>query len=407
MLYPQQIELSLKSWRAVMDAYKVGRSENTEPELGLLPYLEYDESQIRAVLETYAAAHDTVYIPSGWTAEGEYPELNLAKQKDPGAGQTLVLTMGVPGTRLDIDESVQKILDVYDHALDSQYLDRYAASDFTVLVPEPVTPLDMQDICEELSVAPVDDSLDMETYQIVTGSYGYGFDLEAARKQVEKAQYGDVLEIPMVLTEPEIVGEEVYFRDLLGYCETPHSNNEDRNHNLAKACAAMDGMILQPGEVFSYNETLGERTKENGWKRAGAYSGVKLVQSYGGGICQVSSTIYCATLYADLEIVFRINHGIPVSYMDYGLDATVSWNGPDYQFRNNTHFPVKIAAEVSDGYVKVGLWGTEERDYYVEMETKTGWSDDFIYARSYKCKYDRETGELISRDLEARSNYMR
>jgi len=93
--------------------------------------------------------------------------------------------------------------------------------------------------------------------------------------------------------------------------------------------------------------------------------------------------------------------------MDYGLDATVSWNGPDFQFRNNTHFPIKIAAEVSDGFVKVTILGTEERDYYVKMESQASWGDKYIYAKSYKCKYDRKTDELISRELEARSNYLR
>ena len=129
--------------------------------------------------------------------------------------------------------------------------------------------------------------------------------------------------------------------------------------------------------------------------------------SYGGGICQGSTTIYCAALYADLEIVHRKNHGFTVSYVKPGLDATVNWGGPDFQFRNSTHFPIKISAEVSDGFVKVALLGTEERDYYVEMESEVGYGSDAIYCKSYKCKYDRETGELISREMEARSNYMR
>ena len=256
-------------------------------------------------------------------------------------------------------------------------------------------------------ISPVDDSLNMETYEVIPGAYGYRFDMAKARKLINKADFGETLYIPMELEEPEIFGDKVYFRDVLGHCETKHTDDENRNHNLTLACASMNGIILQPGETFSYNDTLGQRTKENGYRRAGAYSGWELVQSYGGGICQGSSTLYCAALYADLEIVQRKNHGYKVGYLDAGLDATVNWGGPDFQFRNNTHFPVKIAAEVSDGFVKVTILGTEERDYYVEMETEAKWGNDAIYAKSFKCKYDRATGELLSRDLEAKSTYMR
>ena len=210
----------------------------------------------------------------------------------------------------------------------------------------------------------------------------------------------------MLLVEPEIFGEEVFFQDVLGSCDTPHTKDENRNHNLTLACAAIDGLILQPGETFSYNDTLGERTEARGYKRAGAYSGTALVQSFGGGICQGSSTLYYCTLIADLEIVHRVNHGYTVSYIPIGLDATVNWGKPDYQFRNNFHFPIKLTAKVEDGYVKMQILGTDEKDYYVEMESEASYGADYIYAKSYKCKYDKATGELISRELEARSNYM-
>ena len=251
----------------------------------------------------------------------------------------------------------------------------------------------------------MDDTLDMEKYEVIYGSYGYQFDTEAAQKLIQTADDGEEISIPMEFINPGISGDQVYFRDVLAYCETPHTTDENRNNNLRLACASIDGMILQPGDTFSYNETLGPRTKERGYLRAGAYSGWELVLSYGGGICQVSSTLYCATLYADLETVSRVNHGSRVGYMPAGLDATVSWYGPDFQFRNNTHFPVKIAAEVSDGHVKVTILGTDEKDYYIEMETEEAWGSTVLYTKTYKCKYDKETGELISRELENRSNY--
>ena len=173
------------------------------------------------------------------------------------------------------------------------------------------------------------------------------------------------------------------------------------------ACASLDGLILWPGEEFSYNQTLGERTKDRGYKPAPAYSGTDLVASYGGGICQGSSTLYYCTLLADLEILERVSHGYEARYIQIGCDATVSWWGPDFRFRNNTNFPIMIKAEVSDGYVRMQLLGTDEKDYYIEMESEVrGTSQTHRYVKTYKLKYDKETGELLSRDYEASSSYL-
>ena len=405
-LEPQNTNASLNCHKAVLDAWLVGRIGNRSQDIGLAPYLRLDEQYVRDRIDLYADHYDTDRTaPSTWMA-GPKPDLEIENQNEKNRPQTLELTMGLPTARLDREDAFQQILAVYGSAFEAAQTVGYRVSGpFRVeILEEPEMP-DLQAIYEDVYIAPVDDSLNMETYEVIQGAFGYHFDLEKAQTMVDSAEYGETLYIPMEFKSPEICGENVYFRDILGYCQTPHTQDEKRNHNLQTACASMNGMVLQPGEVFSYNQTLGERTKENGYLPAPAYSGWELVQSYGGGICQGSSTVYCATLYADLEIVQRINHGMKVGYMDPGLDATVSWWGPDFQFRNSTNFPIKIAAELSDGYVKVTILGTEERDYYVEMETESTWGKEVLYAKSYKCKYDRETGELISRELEARSNY--
>lgn len=406
-LSPADTGATLQAWKAALAAYTVGRFGNRSPSISLEPYLKLDADYIRNVLVDYAAQYDTHVTSSTFTVTGAMPDLEIENQNSGNKPQTLALTLGLPTARLDQEHAFQQILALYHSAFTAAEEGAYhVPNQFRVdILEEPQKP-DLQAIYDALYLAPVDDSLDLKQYKILPGTYGYHFDLEAAETMVSEAAFGETLEIPMEFLEPDIFGEDVYFRDVLGYCETPHTKDENRNNNLRRACESMNGLILQPGEVFSYNDTLGPRTKENGYLRAGAYSGWELVQAYGGGICQGSTTIYGAALYADLEIVHRKNHGYAVNYVDYGLDATVNWGGPDFQFRNSTHFPIKIAAEVSDGYVKVTILGTEERDYYVEMESEAGWGAGVIYARSYKCKYDRETGELISRELEARSNYM-
>lgn len=403
-LSPADTKARLQTWRAVLSAFLVGRIGNQSPSISLSPYLDLEESYIRQALAEYASQYDTTVTASRYTLSGDVPDLEIENQSETNQPQILELTMGLPTARLDQEHAFRQIMAVYDSAFEEgRYFVKNA---FHVdVLKQPEKP-DLQAIYDELYVAPVDDSLDMKKHTVIPGAFGYHFDLEAAEQLVSKAKFGETISLPMDFLEPEIYGEEVYFRDVLGYCETPHTKDENRNNNLRRACESMNGLILQPGEVFSYNDTLGPRTKDNGYLPAGAYSGWVLVQSYGGGICQGSSTIYCAALYADLEIVLRKNHGYTVSYIDPGLDATVNWGGPDFQFRNSTHFPIKIAAEVSDGHVKVSILGTEERDYYIKMESESGWSGGYIYARSYKCKYDRETDERISREPEARSTYM-
>ena len=390
--------------------------------IGLLPYLELDKEYIQQELNEYAGQYAGEFTQSGYTLEGEKPDLSAEGFDENAPCQTLVLTLGTPGFGLDIQELYAKILDAY-----SMNVFLVEVGD----VPENAEPdpLDLDAIYAELYVAPVDSSIDPNTYEIVAGTYGYGFDLEKAKALLAGCQYGDTLRVSMEYIAPA-EAEDILFRDVLGSCETPHTSNENRNTNLRIVCQTLNGMILEPGETFSYNEALGQRTAEKGYKMAPAYSGQDLKDSLGGGICQGSSTLYYCALLADMQIVERVNHGFPASYIDLGMDATVSWGSPDLKFKNTSEFPVKIQAEVSDGYMKMKILGTDTRDYYVKMEYEiTGTSEpqiiyeehkpgegytdgqvlqsgiSAVYVKSYKLKYDKETGKLISKDFETRSHY--
>ena len=176
-----------------------------------------------------------------------------------------------------------------------------------------------------------------------------------------------------MVIDPEISGEELrsrLYRDRLGSQTTLYTYSSDnRISNIKLAASKFDGMILLPGETFSFNEVVGKRTREAGFLEAGAYSDGEVVQEIGGGICQVSSTLYCAAMYAQMKTVYRESHYFRVDYLPIGYDATVSWSKPDYKFRNDREYPVRLHAWC-DEYGKsltVEIWGTDVDGSYVEL----------------------------------------
>lgn len=146
------------------------------------------------------------------------------------------------------------------------------------------------------------------------------------------------------------------YRELSSY-ETHTTNIAVRNKNVSLAADSINGTIVMPGEEFSYNGTVGQRTKAKGYGEAGAYLNGEVVQEVGGGVCQVSTTLYNAVFRAGLKSTERTSHTFAPSYVTPGLDATVSWGGPDYKFVNNSPYPVGIKAHYENRKVKVSIFG--------------------------------------------------
>lgn len=394
LISPEESHAKLDAAAAVKAAYALGRTDlDGSRTMSLLPYLGLDEAAIRSVADSYAKQLAQLYQDSSYTIQGTAPDVTNYDESTPC--QTVTLFRGYPGIEIDADALYNEILEGYNTG-------SFAVSyQGTVSAKKPVSP-DLDGLWEQTRLAPENPSVDLTSYQVIPGVHGYEFDLAEAKQQFQNLAYGESTLISLHYTDPEIADEDAYFQDVLGHCETPHGDNENRNGNLRKACGMLDGLVLQPGQELSYNEALGPRTKELGWLPAPAYSGTKLVDSPGGGICQVSSTLYLASVYSELTIVERRNHGYPVSYIPLGMDATVSWGFADLKIRNDSPMPVKIQAEESDGYVRISILGTETRDYNVEMSYTVGGR----YVRTYMSKIDKETGEVISKEPYALSGYM-
>ena len=160
------------------------------------------------------------------------------------------------------------------------------------------------------------------------------------------------------------------YSNLYASYSSKYVNNKNRTTNLRIASKAIDGTVIQPGQTFSFNKVVGKRTKSRGYKEAYVFSGSGTVMGVGGGICQVSSTLYYSALMADLQIVLRYAHMFDPGYMPVtGCDATVSWGGPDFAFRNSTNYPIKITTSYNDetNQLTITLLGTKTDEHYVEM----------------------------------------
>ena len=296
----------------------------------------------------------------------------------------------------------------------------------------PASEPDVDAIYDAVFTEPKDAYFDGTTGTVNAAVKGVSFDKDEARRLLELAGVGETVRVPLILTDPANSSENVedlLFRDKLAEKSTTlRTSTANRITNVTLAAAAINGTVLNPGDEFSYNDVVGERTAAKGYKPAGAYVGGKHVDSIGGGICQVSSTIYYCTLLADLEITQRTNHGYTVAYLPLGLDATVSWPNLNFKFRNDKNFPVKIVAWVENKELYVELWGTKENDYRVELESniiktvpyetveqvdeslapgekkvdnagQTGYVSE-----AYKLIYDGE-GNLLSRTLLSKDTY--
>ncbi len=204
-------------------------------------------------------------------------------------------------------------------------------------------------------------------------------------------------------TEPEILSltlKENLYKDKLGSYTTYYSGTYARNNNVQLAASRIDGYELMPGEEFSYDKTILPRTAANGYMAAPVYVGNKVESGMGGGICQPSSTLYCAALYANLEILERHNHSMLVSYLPAGLDATISQGALDLRFRNNTPYPIKIAAQASGGALTFSIWGYNPENISVEILRSGG---GYQY---YATRVVKKNGEEISREALPSSRYV-
>lgn len=278
----------------------------------------------------------------------------------------LIITTGKAGLKVEEKELIEKIYKIVKGETQKENID------IPLVNAEPDT-INIEKIYEEVKQEVQDAYYTKDPFTIYPEKEGIDFDIENARTILaeEKEQY----EIPLIITKPAKTTKEIgteAFPDLLATFSTNYqANNKNRTTNLRLAANKINGTVLLPGETFSYNKIVGERTVAAGFKMAATFSGGKVVDGLGGGICQISSTLYDAVIMANLDVTERRNHQFVTSYVPAGKDATVVWGSQDFKFRNTRKYPIRITATVQGGVATVQVWGVkEEVEYDITIETK-------------------------------------
>ena len=360
---PDQTNVALDADEAIAEAMAYGRSGN--PFSAVLNYFSCRSNERYIDLQTVLNL-DTDYIRNRIDELAQEVETTLSPSKvdvNEAAG-TITVQVGYPDRQLDTEGLYEAVYNAFMN------------SDFTTLTWDyQETPCELVDLtpyyeqyCTEVQNAEYDE----ETHTISEEVPGYGFDLEAAQQQLATAEPGSTVVIQMEDIEPEVTKLDLsseMFGTALHKVSTKYAVNSNRTNNLDLACKAINGTILNPGEIFSFNDVVGERTAAKGYLPATVFvTGGASESELGGGVCQVASSIYYCSLFLNLEQVHREPHMYVVDYVDFGMDATVYWGSIDYQFKNTLDYPIKIQANIDGGTVNITFWGPEELDFTVETD---------------------------------------
>lgn len=318
----------------------------------------------------------------------------------------LIVTPGKTGNVVDVETSIQNIKDAI---LSLSDLDQ--PIELAVKTQEPEK-IDIEKVHTEIYKEPKDAYYTQDPFTVYPSENGLDFKVSIEEaNNILGDQTADEYTIPLKVLYPNVttnmIGSEA-FPDLLSSFSTKYSVRATaRTTNLKLAASKINGTVLMPGETFSYNKVVGARTIAAGYKEAPIYVSGEVVDGLGGGICQITSTLYNAVVYANLDIVERTNHQFVPSYVTASRDATVVYGSLDFKFKNNRNYPIKINCSVSGGIANFQIFGLkQDDDYTVEISSyETGRTATAIYSEAYKIL--KKDGKVVNKQLLSKDTYKR
>lgn len=390
----KQIDVQFKLEEAIDKAYKLGREGNIfQQDLDIIKLtrntqnitieVEYDEVALDAcILDISAKLPEQVEQPSYYIEEGN-----------------LIITSGKIGKAAKSDETKEIIIGALNNKnfkeifYDIPTYDRY---------PDDI---DVEKIYKEIYKEAKDAYYTVEPRVLYPDETGVDFqeNLETVKEQIDSEKKDEYI-VPLKYSRANITVNDLgtdAFPDQLATTSTIYVNNANRTINLRLAANKINGTVLMPGETFSYNTIVGERTIAAGYKNAAIYENGQVVDGLGGGICQVSTTLYNSVLKSDLEIVERSNHMFLATYAPGGLDATVAYGSLDFKFKNNRNYPIKVIAGIENGYCTVQILGLKtEDDYQIVLTSRK------VGALTYQAfKNYYKNGQFIKSELVSTDQY--
>lgn len=397
----EQLGVEFDTKTVVDNAFRIGREGNIFTDnynvlstmfnkVNLEPTLSLDEEQLSKSLDEISAQLPDKVVESSYYVEGN----------------SLIITTGKEGNVVDTSATMNSI--------------KTALSDFSIINnPIEITvktqlpaSIDIEKIHNEIYKEPVDAYYTQNPFTIYPSENGLDFNIsiDEAKNIIgdgNEAEYTIPLKVIYPNVTTNMIGTEA-FPDLLSSYSTKYAaSNRDRTTNLILAANKINGTVLMPGETFSYNKVVGARTIAAGYKEAPIYVNGEVVDGLGGGICQITSTLYNAVVYANLEVTERSNHQFVPSYVTASRDATVVYGAIDFQFKNNRNYPIKIVCSVSGGIAQFQIFGLkQDNDYEVQIVSyETGRTSTAIYSEAYKIL--KKDGKEVSRELMSKDTYKR
>lgn len=277
-------------------------------------------------------------------------------------GNNLIIYSGKNGFVVDID----KLKDLLTEKLTSN---NYSTDTIEIPVFEKqASAINIDKIHTEIYKEAKDAYYTKEPLVVYPSSTGLDFSISVDEAKALITGENDSYNIPLKTLYPKVttndIGMEAFPNKLATYTTSYATSDANRSSNVVLASSKINGLVLMPGDEFSFNGSVGKRTAAAGFKVAGVYVNGQVTNDYGGGICQVSSTLYNAVLRANLEIVSRTNHMFTVGYVPIGTDATVSWGAPDFKFKNSRSYPIKIVTSNYNKRLTVTIYGLKEQNEY-------------------------------------------
>lgn len=377
--YNENINLSLIETEyniegVVDNAYKIGRDGNIIQN----NYSILDTIINKKNMEINVTINEDSVIKLIENVEANMPD--IAVQNDYYIdGEELIIKKGKEGIACDKEKVISKLYDELNNLKEkSEYIEIPVYTQY----PEPI---DIEKIHNEVYKEPKDAYYTTNPFTLYPEVNGIDFDIESAKGLLneEKDEYVIKLTVKKPTVTTSMLGSEIFPNELGTFTTKYDVSNTNRTTNLRLATNKINGTVLLPGEEFSYNKVVGERTISAGYKEAKIYSNGQVVDGLGGGICQISSTLYNAVVFANLDVTVRRNHMFVTSYVSQGRDATVVYGSQDFKFKNNRKYPVKIVASVSNGIAKISIYGIkEEKEYDISFETRT------VSTIPYNTKYE-------------------